>query len=103
MADTITLQYRPLDVLVTGLHKPNTRKIFEMVDTRSNMQLDNLNYKSHCRKSLRDIIDCVIGFRFYPTSGSEHYKLLHIEQFHVPSNINGNHKNNNETTFTRIV
>ena len=99
MSYIITLQYRPLDVLVTGLHKPNTRKIFEMVDTRSNMQLDNLNYKPHVRKSLRDLIYCVIGFRFYPTPVSEHYRPPHIEQFHVPSNINGKNNNKNETIF----
>ena len=103
MSYIITLQYRPLDVLVTGIHEIHLRNIFEMVDTRSNMQLDNLNYKSHCRKSLRDIIDCVIGFRFYPTPGSEHYKLLHLEQFLVPFHINGKQNNKNGPTFARIV
>ena len=70
MSYIITLQYRPLDVLVTGIHDINLIKISEMVDTISNMQLDNLNYKPHGRKRLKDLIDCVIGFCFYLTPGS---------------------------------
>ena len=43
MADRITPQSRPLGVLIIALHELHLRKIFEMVDTRSNMQLADLN------------------------------------------------------------
>ena len=59
-----------------------------MVDTRSNMQLFDLNYKHHGRKSLQDIIDCAIGTRFYLPLGSLHYQLLPLGQFHEPTHIN---------------
>ena len=52
MADIITPQSRPLDVLITALHELHLRKIFDMVDTRSNMQLAELNSKPHRGKSL---------------------------------------------------
>ena len=47
LANIITTQYRPLDVLITAIHKILLRKTFEMVDTRSNMQLADLNYNPH--------------------------------------------------------
>ena len=58
-----------------------------MVDTRSNMQLADLNSKPHGGKSLRNLIDRAIEDRIYPPRGSEHYKLLCLDHFHVPSQI----------------
>ena len=74
-----------------------------MVDTRSNMQLADLNSKPCVGNSLRDLIDRTIVVCFYPPPVSEHYKLFQLDQFHGPSNINDNHKNNDETTFAIIV
>ena len=51
LVDRITPQVRPLDVLITALHELHIRKIFEMVDTRSSMQLDDLNSKPRDEKS----------------------------------------------------
>ena len=56
-----------------------------MVDTRSNMQLADLNSKHHGRKSLRNIIDRAIGVCFYPPPGSLHYHQLSLGQFHDPT------------------
>ena len=61
LVDRITPQSRPIDTLIAALHDVHLRKTFEIVDTRSNMQLDDLNYNHHDRKILRDIIDCTIG------------------------------------------
>ena len=72
LADIITPQSRPLDVLVTALHELHIRKTFEMVDTRSKIQLDDLNSNPHGRKSLRYLIDRVISVRFHPQPVSEH-------------------------------
>ena len=82
LADRITPQVRPLNVLITGLHELNLQKRFEMVDTRSYMQLDDLNSKTHDVKNLRDLISHAIGVRFCPPPGSEYYKLLHLGMFH---------------------
>ena len=46
------------------------------VDTRSNIQLANLNSKPHSGKSIINIMYRVIGASFYPPLGSEHYKLI---------------------------
>ena len=43
-----------------------TPDFFEMVDTRSNMQLDDLNYKPHGGKGFQNLIDRAIGARLYP-------------------------------------
>ena len=66
------------------------------------MQLSDLTSKPHGRKILRDLIDCAIGSFLYPPTGSEHYKLLQLDQFHGPSHINNNRKKNNDTAFKRI-
>ena len=47
LADRITPQARPLGGLITDIHKFHLRKTFDMVDTRSNMQLSDLNSKPH--------------------------------------------------------
>ena len=40
------------------------------------MQLSDLNSKTHTGKSIRDIINCLIGVLLYLPPGSENYKLL---------------------------
>ena len=62
-----------------------------MVDTRSNMQLADLNSNPHGGKIHIDFIDPSIGTWFYLPPWSEQYKLIQLDQFHVPSYINNNH------------
>ena len=103
MADRITPQSRPIDVLITDIHELHLRKIFEMVDTRSNMQLADLNFKPHIGKILRDLIYCASEVFFYPPPCSKHYKLFCLDKFHGPSHINDNHRENNETKLVSFV
>ena len=70
LSDSITPQYRPIEILITALHKFHIRKKFVIVDTRSNMQISDHKSKPHGGKSLRDLIDQVIGVCLYPTQGS---------------------------------
>ena len=60
----ITRQDISLGVLITTLHDINIFKAFEIVDTRSNMQLTVLNSKPNGGKGLRCIIGCAIGVHF---------------------------------------
>ena len=73
LTDIITPQSRPLDVLITAIHELHLRKIFEMVETRSNLQLSDLNSKPHGVKILQNLIYRAIGVQFYPPTGSLHY------------------------------
>ena len=45
--DIIATQAIPLDVLITALHKLHLIKTVDMVDTKSNMELADLNYNLH--------------------------------------------------------
>ena len=72
------------------------------METRSNMQLADLNSKPHGRKILRDFIDRTIGSLLYTTPGSEHYKILRLYQLHGPYHINDNYTDNNDTKYARI-
>ena len=102
LVDRITPQSRPLDVLINDFHELHLSKIFDMVDIISNMGLDNLNYKPHGGKSHINIIDCAIGSRFYPPTGSEQYKLIHLDQFHGTSHINCVQENKSDIGMMRI-
>ena len=50
LEEIINPQDIPTEVPITYLHKLHSQKIFEIVDTRSNIQLVDLNYKPHGRK-----------------------------------------------------
>ena len=63
-----------------------------MVDTRSKMQLSDLNSEPHVRKSLRNLIDRTIGVCFYPPPVSQNHKLLCLDKFHEYTHINDNHR-----------
>ena len=67
-----------------------------MVDTISNMQLSDLNYNPHGGKRLQNLIDRVIGTRFYPPPGSLHCQLLRLGKFLGPTNINCEQKKKSE-------
>ena len=73
-----------------------------MVDTRSNMQLADLNYKPHGGKSLRIIIDCAIGAQFYPPPGSLHFQQLRLGHFHETNHINCDKNKTSEIENTTI-
>ena len=88
MLDRITLQARPIDLLITALHELQLRNTFEIVDTISNMQLSDLNSKPHGGKILQNIINLAIGTILYPHPGSLNYQLLCLVQFHGPTHIN---------------
>ena len=99
LAYIITTQYRTINVLITDIHELHILKTFEMADTRSNMQLADPNSKPRGGKSLRDLVDHSIVSHFYLPPGLEHYKLLWLDQFSGPSNINNNCENKNEMKF----
>ena len=61
LEDRITIQARPLDFLIASLHELHLIKPFEMLDTRSNVQLSDHNFKPCGRKSVRNLIDNAIG------------------------------------------
>ena len=102
LADRTNLQPRPLVVLITALHNIYLEKTFGMADTRSKIQLADLNSKPHGGKILRDIADRAIGVRFYSTPGLKHYKPLRLDRFCGSTHINVNHRNNDEAKVTWI-
>ena len=67
------------------------------------MQLSDLNSKPDCGKSLSNLIDRAIGFRFYPPTGLEHYKIVCLNNFHLSTHINGNHKKNDDMKTASFV
>ena len=60
------------------------------------MQLSDLKSNPHDGKIHRDLIDHTVGVPFYPLTGSEYYKLLHLNRFHGSTHINDKHNKNNE-------
>ena len=67
------------------------------------MKLSVLNSKPCGGKSLRDIIDQAIGVHFYPTTGPEHYKILHLDKVNVSTYINDNRRKSIGTKIVSFV
>ena len=97
MADRITPQARPLNVLKEIHLRKN-----EILDTRSNTQLFDLDSKPRGGKSLRNLIDCAIGVQFYPPPGSLHYQKLFLGIFNKSDHINCEKKKKSEIKNTKI-
>ena len=100
--DEYNHQDRNIDVLITALHELCLRKKIEMVETRSNMQLANLNSKTHGRKSLRYFIDRSIGYHIYTPQVSVNYRFLFLDQFLGPSHINFDQKKKSDIRIMKI-
>ena len=67
------------------------------------MQPADLNSNPHSRNIIRYLIDRTIGLRVYPCPGLEHYKLLHLDNFHVSTHVNDTHSKNNKTKIASVV
>ena len=80
----------PIDILRNALYENHPRKTFETVKTRPDMELYDINSKLNEEESLRDIIDCAICARFYPTTSSDHHTLPHFDNFHGPTHHQAN-------------
>ena len=76
LAEKITPQSGPTEILISALHKHHLQKIFYMVDTNSNMQIYHLKSKTLGGKSLINLIDITISTHLYPLPGSDHDTLL---------------------------
>ena len=66
------------------------------------MQLADLNFKPHGRKSLQNLIDFDISVQFYPPPGSLHYQKFCLSQFHDPNHINCEKIKKSEIKKTKI-
>ena len=78
----ITPQARYINILITDLHKYHLRQTFVTVDTISNTQLDDLNYKTQEVQILIYLVDQFICACFYLSSVSENHTPLHLDQLH---------------------
>ena len=78
MTDRITNQAITLDVLINSLHEPHLRKKIDMLDTKSNTQLSDLNSKPNGEESISNIIDGSIVSHLYPLPRSLHNKLIFL-------------------------
>ena len=102
LADIITSQYIPIDVLITALLEIHLIKTFKIVVTRSNMQLSDLTSKPHGGNFHRNVNYFAIGSRFYHPPVSVHYQLLSLIQFHVSTHINCGKKKKSDIKKTKI-
>ena len=72
-----------------------------MVDTRSKIQLADLNSKPNYGKILRNLFDRATSVLFYPPPGSLHYQQLCLGHFHEKNHINFEQKKKSEIKKTK--
>ena len=66
------------------------------------MQLVDLKSDPHGGKILRNIIDRAVGAHFYPPPRSEHSKLLCLDHFYGPFQINCEQEKKSEIRMRKI-
>ena len=81
--DRLTPQVRHLDVKITWLHEQFIRSVFKLIYVHTSLQKADMNTKPHGGQQLIDMYLPLIGYKFYPPSSSEHYKLLQLDIYHV--------------------
>ena len=79
--------------------KNELHNCFDIVNTRSSMQLSELKSKPHGSQSLREIIDGTIGAWFYPQPGSNHNTLLLLNTFNWHTHLQVSSCNNTGNYF----
>ena len=94
-----------LKMIMTDNHENNPRKISDIVDTISNLQLDDLNSKPHGGPILRDLINRKIGARLYPPPGSIYHPLPCLENFYGPTHheTNSHDKSNTKNEVYNVL
>ena len=81
LKDRLTPQVKHLDLKVTWLHQQLALLVFDPRACPSDRQQADFNSKPTSGSQLQKSVLHVVGARFYPPCGSEHYKLLELDKY----------------------
>ena len=79
----MTPQIKHLDLKVTWLHQQKLIGIFVPKACPTDRQLADFNSKPTGGTQLQKSVLFLVGARFYPPEGSEHYVLLELDKYSI--------------------
>ena len=85
--DRLTPRVKQLDIIITWLHYHYNRGTFIPLYINTHLNKADMNTKPHGGETLQKHLFSIIGFKLYPPTNSEHYKLLELHLYN-----NGEHK-----------
>ena len=68
---------------MTILHEDQRRGVYVAAYYSTDLNISDVNTKSHGGVTLQKKIIWTTGFRYYPPAGSEHYKLLELDKYKI--------------------
>ena len=83
LKDRLTSQIKHLDVKVTWLHQQKLFGIFIPEPCPTDRQQADFNTKPNGGSQLQKSVLHVVGARFYPPDGTEHYTLLELDKYTI--------------------
>ena len=83
LKDRLTPQVKHLDLKVTWLHQQKLLEVFVPEPCPTDRQLADFNTKPTGGSQLQKNVLYIVGARFYPPEGSEHYKLLELDKYSI--------------------
>ena len=81
--DRLTPQVRHLDVMVCWLHEHKTRETIMPKYVNTTKMKADINTKPFGGESLQEKYLALIGFKYYPPSTSEHFRLLKLQDYNI--------------------
>ena len=79
LKDRLTPRIKHLDIPISILHEDHKRGVFVAAYCPTDLNISDVNTKPYVGVTLQKKILWITGFRFYPPTDSEHYKLLELD------------------------
>ena len=83
LKDRLTPQVKHLDLKVTWLHQQKLVQVFLPEPCPTDRQLADFNTKPTGGNQLQKSVLYLVGARFYPPKGSEHFLLLELDKYSI--------------------
>ena len=82
-ADKLTPRIKHLDIMMTWLHEQHTYQNYVAVYCNTSLNKADMNTKAHGGQTLQEKHLCMVGYKFYPPKGSEHYEILELGKYNI--------------------
>jgi hypothetical protein len=69
--------------MMTWLHEQDAYQNYVAVYCNTNLNKADMNTKAHGGQTLQETHLCMVGYKFYPPKGSEHYEILELGKCNI--------------------
>ena len=83
LKERLTPRIKHLGIPMTVLHEDHQRGVYVAAYCPTDLNISDVNTKPHGGVTLQKKIMWTTGFRYYPPTWSEHYKLLELDKYKI--------------------